>query len=194
MGGFLLWAAPFLVFRRPSPLPFAFPPLGFSLFACPRFHFGSRFSWLSLALLSTLPHFWCGFFDWFLPWAPLPCPSPSFLGCFLGDLSALYILHYMIHYECPIGFTAYRFLTWAAAWVSDPNWVTHLSCNKAAVLFTASYSLHETPSKIKIKISNTSHFFQILFPCLFPNPLCHLAPQTHFSCFCVDILCCTFVW
>ena len=64
---------------------------------------------------------WCGFFVWFLPWAPLPCPSPSFLGCFFGDLSALYILHYMIHYECPIGFTAYRFLTLAAAWVSDPT-------------------------------------------------------------------------
>ena len=123
LGGFLFWAAPFLAFRRPSPLPFAFPPLGVLLFAGPRSRFGSLFLWLSLVFLGTFPHFGVALWLGSSLGPPLPYPSPCFLGCFLGYLPVIYILHYMIYHECPIGFTAYRFLTLAAAEGKCPHFV-----------------------------------------------------------------------
>merc|ERR1711924_574761 len=70
-------------------------------------------------------------------------PPLPFLGCFLGDLSAFYILHYMIHYERPIGFTAYRFLALAAAVGKCPHFVgdmRHEQCaNSKPFCFTTVY-------------------------------------------------------
>ena len=58
----------------------------------------------------------------------------------------------MIYYERPIGFTAYRFLTLAEAWVSDPTlWVTRImnSVQATASLFTTVYTKPQNKNKNK---------------------------------------------
>ena len=83
VGGFLLWAVPFLAFRRPSPLPFAFPPFGFS------FCWPSVPLWVALFVVFSGPlghpsAFWCCILDWFLPWAPSPLSLPFLFGLLFG--------------------------------------------------------------------------------------------------------------
>ena len=114
---------------------FGLPLFGFSPAVAPSLCLPAPWVLFLLAFGSTLGRSFCGFL--WSSWAPF-----RILVLHLGDLSAIYILHYMIYYECPIGFTAYRFLTLAAAWVSAPTlWVTCLtsSLQKAAVLFTTVY-------------------------------------------------------
>ena len=146
---------PFLAFRRPSPLPFAFPPLGVLLFVGPRSHFGSLFLWLSLVFLGTFPHFGVALWLGSSLGPPLPCPFPCFLGCFLGCLSAIYILHILIYDECPIGFTAYRFLTLAAAVGKCPHSVGDKRHEQFAICRRSVHSILHKPLKhieIKIKV------------------------------------------
>ena len=91
VGGFLLWAVPFLAFRRPSPLPFAFPPWG-SSFCWPSVRLWVALFVVISGLLGHLSALWDCTLAGFLPWAPSPLSFPLLFGLRFGLFVGLFQL------------------------------------------------------------------------------------------------------